>query len=446
MNEILKQYVQVKITGNLKEDIAAIFQYHQDEETLKHVLKVAEEAIRISNRFGVEPEEAEQAALLHDVSNIIPVNRMVDVAKALSVKIEDEELKYPRILHQKLSRAMAEQVFGITNPNILNAIECHTTLKSNASQLDKVLFIADKLSWESPGQINQHDIRQKVEKNELNQAILIYLNHIWEQRNNLKLVHSWTIQAREDLLSLVEKGSVMLNETITDTKDLLDMLDSLLREPAPFWNGFYSDRSKDIPFFVNHPDENLKSYYENGLIPQGNMLEIGCGPGRNAIYSARQGFTVDAVDISDEAIRWAKERAEESKVSVNFECKSAYDLMPKPEYYDFVYDSGCLHHIWPHRRIEYLRLIYSTLKPGGFFGLTCFAPGYTEIGGALELSDYEVYRERSMKGGQAYSKEKLFRLLGDYFDNVEFRSMKTCSEDSGEFGVPFMWASLWRKK
>ncbi|MBY9079718.1 class I SAM-dependent methyltransferase [Paenibacillus sp. CGMCC 1.18879] len=248
------------------------------------------------------------------------------------------------------------------------------------------------------------------------------------------------------MLSLVEKGFVLLNETITDTKDLMDMLDSLLREPAPFWNGFYSDRSKDIPFFVNHPDENLKSYYENGFIPRGNMLEIGCGPGRNAIYSAQKGFKVDAVDLSEEAIRWAKERAEQSKVSVNFECKSAFDLIPKPEYYDFVYDAGCLHHIWPHRRIEYLRLIYSTLKTGGYFGLTCFAPGYTEIGGALELSDYEIYRERSMKGGQAYSKEKLFKLLEDNFDNVEFRGMKACGEDSGAFGVPFMWASLWRKK
>lgn len=447
MNQILKPFVQVEITGNLKEDIAAIFHCHQDEETLKHVLKVAEEAIRISKRFGVEPEEAEQAGLLHDISNIVPVNLMLEVAKELSVKVEEEEYKYPRIIHQKLSRAMAEQVFGISNPNILNAIECHTTLKSNASQLDKVLFIADKLSWESPGQIDQHEIRQKVENNELNQAILIYLDHIWEQRNNLKLVHSWTIQAREDMLRILgQKEPPMLNETIIESKDILDMLDSLLREPAPFWNWFYSDRSKGIPFFANYPDENLISYFENEIIPQGNMLEIGCGPGRNAIYAALKGFKVDAADISEEAIRWAKERAEESKVNVNFECKSAFDLIPKPEYYDFVYDAGCLHHIWPHRRIEYLELIYSTLKTGGYFGLTCFAPGYTEIGGALELSDYEIYREKSMKGGQAYTKEKLFRLLGDHFVNVEFRSMKACSEDSGKFGVPFMWASLWRKK
>ena len=34
------------------------------------------------------------------------------------------------------------------------------------------------------------------------------------------------------------------------------MLDSLLREPTGFWNDFYLNREKGIPFFVNKPDEN----------------------------------------------------------------------------------------------------------------------------------------------------------------------------------------------
>jgi len=34
-------------------------------------------------------------------------------------------------------------------------------------------------------------------------------------------------------------------------------------------------------------------------------------PGRNAIYLAQQGFTVDALDSSQEAIGWAREKANE---------------------------------------------------------------------------------------------------------------------------------------
>lgn len=238
----------------------------------------------------------------------------------------------------------------------------------------------------------------------------------------------------------------MNKETIKHATDILNMLDTFMREPEPFWNGFYRDRSKEVPFFVNQPDENLVSYFESGVLTEGSMLELGCGPGRNAIFAASRGFQVDAVDLSEEALAWARERAEERQVHVHFECKSVFELHPKDQYYDFVYDSGCLHHLWPHRRIEYLSMIHKTLKPGGYFGLSCFASGYTEMGGAVESSDYDVYREKSMKGGQAYSKEKLFELLGDRFDNIECRSMYACGEDTGKFGVPFLWASLWRKK
>lgn len=154
---------------------------------------------------------------------------------------------------------------------------------------------------------------------------------------------------------------------------------------------------------------------------------------------------MDAIDISEEAIFWAKERAKEKNVLINFECKSVFDLQPREEY-DLVYDSGCLHHLWPHRRVGYIKMIHDTLKIGGYFGLTCFAPEYTEIGEALEISDWDVYRERSMKGGQAYSKEKLLEILDEYFDLIKFRRMEECNESDKLFGVPFLWATLWRKK
>lgn len=46
---------------------------------------------------------------------------------------------------------------------------------------------------------------------------------------------------------------IVLSETITTYEDLLNMLDSLLREPTGFWNGFYEDRSKGVPFFQKFP-------------------------------------------------------------------------------------------------------------------------------------------------------------------------------------------------
>ncbi len=130
-------------------------------------------------------------------------------------------------------------------------------------------------------------------------------------------------------------------------------------------------KKKDVPFFENIPDENLVSYIKKERVSKGKVLELGCGPGRNAIYLATQGFDVTAVDLSVEGINWAKERALEKGIGIHFICNSIFNLEVQNEF-DFVYDSGCLHHIPPHRRINYVDLIKNSLKSGGYFGLACF--------------------------------------------------------------------------
>jgi SAM-dependent methyltransferase len=233
-----------------------------------------------------------------------------------------------------------------------------------------------------------------------------------------------------------------LKEAIYDLEDLLKMLDSLLREPTQFWNSFYCDRNKVVPFFANSPDENLVSYFEKELFIQGKVLELGCGPGRNAIYFAEKGCIVDAVDLSQESLKWATERAKEKNVSVNFINENIFELDIEEGTYDIVYDSGCFHHIAPHRRMSYLNLVKKALKPNGFFAITCFVQG-GELGGA-EISDWEVYRLRSLKGGLGYSDEKL-RIIFRDLKEIEIRKMKEIEQPNDVFGVPDFLTGLFQK-
>ncbi|WP_156922168.1 class I SAM-dependent methyltransferase [Cohnella thermotolerans] len=150
--------------------------------------------------------------------------------------------------------------------------------------------------------------------------------------------------------------------------------------------------------------------------------------------------------MSQVAIDWAKERAIELALDINFKCQSVFDLNPINEF-DLIYDSGCMHGILPHRRIQCLNMIYNGLKSGGYFGLTCFAPGYGEVGGPqFTMNDWEVYEEKTMKGGLAFSDEKIRYLMSDYFECTELRIMEAKDQESDLFGVPFLWTSLWRKK
>ncbi|MED1569524.1 class I SAM-dependent methyltransferase [Bacillus paramycoides] len=234
-----------------------------------------------------------------------------------------------------------------------------------------------------------------------------------------------------------------MRETISSYEDLLEMLDSLLREPAQFWDDFYSNREKGIPFFANKPDENLVKYFEGNLLNPGRVLELGCGPGRNTIYFAKKGCLVDAVDLSQESIQWATERAKEQNVNVNFIYSNIFDLQIEEGAYDIVYDSGCFHHIAPHRRMSYINLVKKALKPNGHFAITCFVQG-GDLGGA-DITDWEVYRLRSLKGGLGFTDEKLRTIFKD-FSEIEIRKMNEIEQSNEVFGVPALWTALFMKE
>ncbi|GGO40750.1 methyltransferase [Streptomyces lasiicapitis] len=241
-----------------------------------------------------------------------------------------------------------------------------------------------------------------------------------------------------------------MDRNIRTVDDVLKLLDGLFApgadrwtaDAADWWDGFYTDRSKPVPFFVAKPDERLVSYVDRGLVTPGRALELGCGPGRNALHLAAHGFQVDAVDVSPAAISWAEERAREAGADIRFHLGDAFALDPAvlDGPYDLVYDSGCFHHLPPHRRVSYLALLDRVLAPGGHFALTCFAAGAM----GSELPDADLYRESGLQGGLAYTPESL-RWIFSELTEVELRRMRDESPESACFGEPFLWTVLFRR-
>jgi SAM-dependent methyltransferase len=223
--------------------------------------------------------------------------------------------------------------------------------------------------------------------------------------------------------------------SVRSVEDLLELLDGLFVD-TPKWKDFYGDRDKPVPFFAAKPDENLVSYLERGLVPPGRALDLGCGPGRNALHLAKAGFSVDAVDLSPAAIEWAREHTGDA--DVRFLCGDAFTL--ELGEYDFVYDSGCFHHLPPHRRVSYLSLLDRCLKPGGYLGLACFAAGAM----GSEVPDAELYRQGRLEGGLGYTEDSL-RWIFEDLTEVELRRMTSEPADSPHYGVPFLWTALFQR-
>jgi SAM-dependent methyltransferase len=221
----------------------------------------------------------------------------------------------------------------------------------------------------------------------------------------------------------------------------LQRLDALLvAPPAPWWDRFYADRARPCPFFVTAPDESLVEWTDEGLLRPGRAIDLGCGNARNAIFLARRGFATEGIDQSQVALDWARDNVAAAGVQVPLTQQSIFDVRLDRGSYDLVYDGGCFHHIAPHRRDGYVRLVVDALKPGGWFGLTCFRPE-----GGSGLTDEEVYRRGSMGGGLGYTQDRLREIWSHGLQVRVLRQMRKPGPGSGLFGEDFLWVLLAQK-
>lgn len=137
------------------------------------------------------------AALLHDIGGIYPINQRIEVARKYHIELLDEELEFPLIIHQKLSRYLAKMMFGIKDETILNAIECHTTLKTNYTKVDLIVFLADKIAWDQEGQPPYLKELLQCLDHSLEDAALYYIDYLLNY--DIKVVHPWLMAARRKL-------------------------------------------------------------------------------------------------------------------------------------------------------------------------------------------------------------------------------------------------------
>lgn len=195
-------------TGKLAEDIALFFAYYGAPEgcpdIVLHSSQVAAEAGRVAALFGEDVTLAQMAGWLHDVSAIFPSAIRVEVAKAWGLPVLAEEEQLPMIVHQKLSKVLAHEVFAITDPLVLSAVGCHTTLRVNATRLDKVLFVADKIAWDQPGLPPYYDDIVAALERSLDHAAFVYLRYLWERRDALPVWHPWARDAYYQLAQELE--------------------------------------------------------------------------------------------------------------------------------------------------------------------------------------------------------------------------------------------------
>lgn len=136
---------------------------------------------------------------------------MYEAIKERNMPIDPAEEKYHFLLHQRVSKLIAKENLGIHDEVILSAIECHTTLKKDAGVCDKIIFLADKISWDQEGIPPYYEMLKELAAESLDKACFYYINYQFE--NHLLLMpHRWIEEAYEDLkvkLKMDDDGGVI---------------------------------------------------------------------------------------------------------------------------------------------------------------------------------------------------------------------------------------------
>ena len=113
-----------------------------DPSRVPHVAGCEQEAIRLAERWGVDIDDAREAAILHDITKKLDAEEHIrllvenDIPSTMPPKNEE------KLLHSKTGALLARTEFGVSEA-VADAIMWHTTGRVKMTTLDKVIYLTD---------------------------------------------------------------------------------------------------------------------------------------------------------------------------------------------------------------------------------------------------------------------------------------------------------------
>lgn len=142
------RYIDEKVAEYIKEkglyrefaDKAAILREQVMPHTYLHIARTAECALRLNFECGLnlDNDKVFLAAMLHDCAK-------------LQCKLDHDTSEVPQdsvgsaVEHQFYGKVLAKSLYGVTDSEVLDAIESHCTGKPDMTTLDKLIYCADML-------------------------------------------------------------------------------------------------------------------------------------------------------------------------------------------------------------------------------------------------------------------------------------------------------------
>jgi len=188
----------------------------------------------------------------------------------------------------------------------------------------------------------------------------IYSQYRRGEANNIAGMDLLVEYPKSPNLILKNDGSISIKECVNKILDIQVVYSQEFKRDTEYWNAYYKTDHD-----IKHPSL-FAQEIEQLLLKSKNILELGCGNGRDSLYFAQKGLNVTAIDASDEVIEQLKRENDEENI-----CFICDDFVSSSAIYsgqyDYVYSRFTLHAINKEQESEVLRNVHKVLKEGGSF-------------------------------------------------------------------------------
>jgi cyclopropane fatty-acyl-phospholipid synthase-like methyltransferase len=178
------------------------------------------------------------------------------------------------------------------------------------------------------------------------------------------------------------------------------------RRAIPDWETLYKNQQvESMPWYNENLDADLEEELEKRKINQGKFLDLGTGPGTQAIKLHERGLSVTATDLSETAIKKAQSiynSNNNNSKKVDFRVDNILNSNLKENEFDYIFDRGCFHVISTNDRKRYIMQVTRILKDNGILFLKCFSD-----------------KEQGEEGPHRFSKDKLKEIFENENFNIE---------------------------
>lgn len=202
-------------TEKTNAELTQWLQSRLSEDRFLHSLGAQKKALELAQQFGLSAPDRERvsiASLLHDCAKLLSPSELIEQCRSHHIAFTTDEQSSPQTLHPFVGAEMVRRELGIEDEDLLNAIRYHTTGRASMSDVEKVVFIADKIEENTRNPLYTQKIASRLtgsDQDTLNQVVLYIMDStitfLIEKR---QIIHPRTLEARNYFLRHIKSQSL----------------------------------------------------------------------------------------------------------------------------------------------------------------------------------------------------------------------------------------------